>query len=221
MILESGQQPAPATSIGEPEEDVVSDPHGDRGLGGPVTRREAVTLGLGLAGGTLAMASTASQRPGLAPSESASARIRVLLDSNQPLPMSGGLTGREIAVVVAGHTHAPSLAEIPRLGAAPAVVINSGCWLRQLIPIQAHGGVPPVFLSTFVLTHVRVSLTDAAIRVELWEHPKPYRRRLNLAERMAIVGRLPALPTAQDGPRIVAPISVTEAAPPQPFVPPR
>src|SRR5215204_5373718 len=65
MILESGRQPAPATSIVEPEEDVVSDPHDDRGLGGPVTRREAVRLGLALAGGTLA---TASTRPAFATS---------------------------------------------------------------------------------------------------------------------------------------------------------
>src|SRR5215216_6312476 len=65
MILELGRQPAPATSIVEPEEDVVSDPHDDRGLGGPVTRREAVKLGLALAGGTLA---TASTRPAFATS---------------------------------------------------------------------------------------------------------------------------------------------------------
>src|SRR5215210_4652953 len=65
MILELGRQPAPATSIVEPEEDVVSDPHDVRGLGEPVTRREVVTLGLALAGGTLA---TASTRPAFATS---------------------------------------------------------------------------------------------------------------------------------------------------------
>jgi CubicO group peptidase (beta-lactamase class C family) len=84
MILESGRQPAPATSIVELEEDVVSDPHDDRGLGGPVTRREAVSLGLALAGGTLA---TASTRPAFATS------------LRQATPMAGQPGDRAEAIV--------------------------------------------------------------------------------------------------------------------------
>jgi CubicO group peptidase (beta-lactamase class C family) len=84
MILESGRQPAPATSIVELEEDAVSDPHDDRGLGGPVTRREAVSLGLALAGGTLA---TASTRPAFATS------------LRQATPMAGQPGDRAEAIV--------------------------------------------------------------------------------------------------------------------------
>ncbi|HYO31179.1 MAG TPA: metallophosphoesterase [Thermomicrobiales bacterium] len=151
-----------------------------------------------------AVSATAARLPGLAQTESSADRIRTLLDSDRPPPMGGGLTGREIAVFVSGHTHAPALEKIVRDGAGPALAVNTGCWLRQLRPVAAHFGTPPVFVSSFVLTHARVSLDRTGIRVELWEHPRPASRRLRLAERIVTLGRLlPQLP-ATAGPRVVA-----------------
>ncbi len=53
----SGQQPAPATWIVDQEEDIVGDQRDNRSLGTPLTRRDAVVLGLTVAGATLAVAS--------------------------------------------------------------------------------------------------------------------------------------------------------------------
>ena len=61
-----------------------------------------------------------------------------------------------------------------------------------------------MFVSAFVLTHVRVCRTDAGHRVELWEQPMPARRWLRLAERIVTLGRLPAVPAADAGARVVA-----------------
>ncbi len=113
------------------------------------------------------VSSTFAPLPGLGQTETSAALIGQLLDSDRPLPMGDGLTGREVGVFVSGHTHAPSLAEVPRTGAEANVVVNSGCWLRQLRPVRAHAGGPAVFVSTFVLTHVRVCLGDSSIRVDL------------------------------------------------------
>jgi CubicO group peptidase (beta-lactamase class C family) len=49
-----------AIAIAEHKEDIVSDRRANRGLGTPLTRREAVTMGLALAGGTLAARSARS-----------------------------------------------------------------------------------------------------------------------------------------------------------------
>jgi hypothetical protein len=108
--------------------------------------------------------------------------------------MDRDLPGRQIDVFVSGHTHAPSLSEIRRENGEAAIIVNSGCWLRQLHPVHAHFRGPPVFAPKFVQTHVRVYPGDSGVRVELWEHPKPARVRLRLAERIAILGRLPAQP---------------------------
>jgi hypothetical protein len=82
--------------------------------------------------------------------------------------------------------------------------VNFGCWLRQLQPIQAHFGGPTDFVSKFVQTHVTVFPSDSGVRVELWEHPKPARVRLRAAERIGILGRLPAQPAEDAKPRVQA-----------------
>jgi UDP-2,3-diacylglucosamine pyrophosphatase LpxH len=98
----------------------------------------------------------------------------------------------ELCVFVSGHTHAPSLHDFQRPGGGSGAVVNSGCWLRQLQPVPAHLRGPPVFVSRFVQTHVRVRREEGAIAVELWEHPRPFAQRLSLGERLAIAGRRPA-----------------------------
>ena len=110
----------------------------------------------------------------------------------------------EIDVFIAGHTHAPSLLELRSENGHAAIIVNSGCWLRQLQPIQAHFRGPPVFVSKFVQTHVRVFLGNSDVHVELWEHPKPARVRLRAAERIWILGRLPAQPAEDAKPRVRA-----------------
>ncbi len=128
--------------------------------------------------------------------------IRGLLTADRRPPMDRDLLGRQIDVFVSGHTHAPALSEIRRENGDVAIIVNSGCWLRQLQPIQAHFRGPPVFVSKFVQTYVRVFPRDSAIRVELWKHPKPARLRLRAAERIWILGRQPAQPADDAEPRV-------------------
>ena len=61
-----------------------------------------------------------------------------------------------------------------------------------------------MFVSKFVLTQVRVCLTDAGIRAELRARPMPARRWLRPAERIVTLGRLPAVPAADAEARVVA-----------------
>ncbi len=118
--------------------------------------------------------------------------------------MRRDLEGRGIDVFVSGHTHAPSLSELQRENGDAAIVVNSGCWLRQLQPVRAHFRGPPVFVPKFVQTHVRVSLSGSSVSVELWEHPKPSRVQLRAVERIAILGRQPAQPAEDAEPRVRA-----------------
>ena len=150
---------------------------------------------------TRTIGSVASRIPGDGPS---AGRIRALLRSEDRPPQGRGLRGREIAVFVSGHTHAPALSRVPRDDGEGAVVVNSGCWLRQLRPVPARFGGPPVYAAGFVQTHARVYLEDGRVHAELWEHPRPAPRRLRAAERLAVLGRLPAQPAPDAGPRVSA-----------------
>ncbi len=150
-----------------------------------------------------AISSVSSRLPGqdgATPLPGSSAdRIRALLKTEEHPPMDRNVRGREIDVFVSGHTHAPALSE-----ADGALIVNSGCWLRQLRPVPAHLGQPPVFVPAFVLTHARVRLDESGIRAELWQHPKPASRSLRAPERLAVLGRLPAQPAADAKPGIPA-----------------
>jgi len=52
------------------------------------------------------------------------------------------------------------------------------CFLCQLQPASPHLKSPPVFVSKFVLIHVRMLEQDGHLRAELWEQPKAARQRL-------------------------------------------
>jgi UDP-2,3-diacylglucosamine pyrophosphatase LpxH len=119
--------------------------------------------------------------------------IRRRLETGQPPPLADGLRP-EVRVFVSGHTHAPALTHFRGPTGQEGAIVNSGCWLRQLQPLPARLGVPPVFVSRFVQTHVRASLVDGTIELELWEHPRPARQRMRVAERLAVAGRLPTEP---------------------------
>ena len=131
-------------------------------------------------------------------------RIEALIRSDDDPPQRRDLPGRDVDVFVSGHTHAPALSRVPKGNGESAVVVNSGCWLRQLRPVPAHLGQPPVYVSEFVQTHVRVCLESHEVVAELWEHPKPAPRRLRAAERLAVLGRQPAQPAPHAKPRISA-----------------
>jgi UDP-2,3-diacylglucosamine pyrophosphatase LpxH len=120
-------------------------------------------------------------------------RIRRTLERREPLPMSSGGADR-VAVFASGHTHAPALTPLERPDGSRAAIVNSGCWLRQLRLVPARLGLPPVFVSRFVQTHVRVYRADGKTQVELWEHPRPSQQRIRSIERLAALGRVPAEP---------------------------
>jgi hypothetical protein len=107
-------------------------------------------------------------------------------------------------VFVSGHTHLPSLAETEREDGTRAVLVNSGCFLRQLQPITPRLKGPPVFVSKFVLTHVRVFAQGEELCVELWEQPKPAGQTLSRIERLVSAGRRPKQPPADSRPQLVA-----------------
>jgi len=130
--------------------------------------------------------------------------IRQLLEQDRPPPMAGTVEPMEIAVFVTGHTHGPAMSNLRRADGRETVIVNTGCWLRQLQPVEAWIGAPPVFVPVFVHTHVRVRSGPAGVAVELWEHPKPAERQLPWIERVAIAGRMPSQPPAAAEPRLVA-----------------
>lgn len=155
---------------------------------------------------TRTISSLAPRIPGECPNvsgaDSYGVGIRDFLQTDANPPMRRDICGREIDVFVSGHTHAPSLSHLARETGDGAVIINSGCWLRQLRPVPAHLGGPPVFVPRFVQTHARVYLGDSEVRAELWEHPKPALQRLRTAERLAVLGRLSSQPATDTKPEV-------------------
>src|SRR5918911_4457979 len=129
--------------------------------------------------------------------------VEELVKENGPFPM---LEGEEpsIDVFVSGHTHAPDLKELERSDGSKVVMVNSGCWLRQLQPVGSHLRWPPVFASKFVLTHVRVFLRGSKLHVELWEHPKPAPNALTRTENLAAWGKMPDQPAPDAKPVVFA-----------------
>jgi hypothetical protein len=153
-----------------------------------------------------AVTTLASRFPWLAPEserDREEVAIRRLLEDDRPPPMAGNASRLEIAVFVSGHTHAPAISELARADGRRTVIVNTGCWLRQLRPVDARLGAPPVFVPTFVHSHVRIRPGPDGVTVELWDHPKPAERRLPWIERAAILGRAPRQPPAAE-PRLVA-----------------
>ncbi len=133
-------------------------------------------------------------RPRYSPAEASQNKIRAILKGERRPPMNPFLDPTTIDVLVSGHTHLPSLSEVERADGRRAVMVNSGCFLRQLQPVSPHLKGPPVFVSKFVLTHVRVFVQEGALRAELWEQPKPAKQRLTRIERLLSWGRRPQGP---------------------------
>jgi Transposase len=131
-------------------------------------------------------------------------RIRGALLHDEPLPMAaGGVTPRNVAVFVSGHTHAPSSSQLLRDDETMTAIVNTGCWLRQLHPVPARFGAPHVFVPMFVQTHVRVQRSQKGVAVELWDRPKSAPRTLPWIERAAIAARMPNNPQSPTTPRLL------------------
>jgi hypothetical protein len=154
-----------------------------------------------------AVTTLASRFPWLAPGserDREAVAIRRLLEDDRAPPMAGNASRLELAVFVSGHTHAPAMSELVRADGRTTVIVNTGCWLRQLQPVPARLGAPPVFVPAFVHSHVRVRSSPGGVTVELWDWPRPAERRLPWIERAAIAGRLPPQPPLAAEPRLVA-----------------
>ena len=141
-------------------------------------------------------------RPRYSPAEVSRGKIRAILMGEHAPPMDTSVDSTTIDVFVSGHTHLPSLDEVEVAKGRRAVMVNSGCFLRQLQPVSPHLKGPPVFVSKFVLTHVRIYAQDTRLRVELWDQPKPARQRLSRIEHLLSSGRRPPQPPAGSKPRV-------------------
>ena len=130
--------------------------------------------------------------------------IRRLLEQDQPPPMAGTTAPLQLAVFVSAHTHAPAISTLVRADGRAPVIVNTGCWLRQLQPVRALLGAPAGVRVTFVHSNVRVRAGQDGLAVELWDQPKPAGRRLPWIERVAIAGRIPPKPPPDAGPRLLA-----------------
>ncbi|HEX6710303.1 MAG TPA: metallophosphoesterase [Rubrobacter sp.] len=148
------------------------------------------------------------QRPRYSPAEASKDKIREILVGEQRPPMNPSLDPTTVDVFVSGHTHLPSLSELERQNGRRCALVNSGCWLRQLQPVSPHLKGPPVFVSKFVLTHVRVFVNDDALSVELWEQPKPARQSMTRIEHLLSSGRRPPQPDPGSKPRVLASTTV-------------
>ena len=147
-------------------------------------------------------AADAGGKPHYSPAEVSRRKIEDLLRGHGRAPMDPSLDPTTVDVFVSGHTHLPSLEEVGRSDGQRVVVANSGCWLRQLQPVRPHLKGPPVYVSKFVLTHVRVYARDASLRVELWDQPKPARQSLTRLERLLSYRRRPPQPPPHAEPRM-------------------
>jgi hypothetical protein len=157
----------------------------------------------------------AARFPWLAPESERSREalaIRQLLEAGRPPPMAGDWAGPAPAVFVSGHTHAPAISELAHADGRRTVIANTGCWLRQLQPVPAWLGGPPVFVPAVVNSHVRVRCSPRGVSVELWDHPRPAERQLPMIERAAIAGRMPPQPPAAE-PRLLAQQLVARRSP--------
>ena len=144
------------------------------------------------------------QKPRYSPAASSKDKVRSVLTGETTPPMLPSVQSEEINVFVSGHTHLPSLDEVEKPDGAHAVMVNSGCWLRQLQPVSPRLKGPPVFVSRFVLTHVRVYVQGSSLRVELWEQPKPAEQQLTRIERLLSLRRRPPQPPADCKPHLRA-----------------
>lgn len=138
------------------------------------------------------------------PAEASRKKVQEVMEGDASPPMDDTIDPKGIDVFVSGHTHLPSLEEAKRPDGGKYVMVNSGCWLRQLQPVRARLKGPPVFVSKFVLTHARVFAEGGRLNVELREHPKPAKQNLTSIERLLSWRRMPDPPRPDEAPGVRA-----------------
>jgi UDP-2,3-diacylglucosamine pyrophosphatase LpxH len=164
-----------------------------------------VAVAVFIAGGRLAKRALAALELRMSgeSSDSVPDAIREVLRADGPVAMAPGIDSRDVAVFVSGHTHDPSSTTLERADGRITALVNTGCWLRQLQPIQARFGAPRVFVPVFVQTHIRVRRTERGIVVELWSQPKSAAPTLPWIERLAIAGRSPRAASDTATPHVI------------------
>lgn len=149
-------------------------------------------------------AMSSNEGPHHSRAELARSKVRAVATGAAPSPMAPDAEPLEIDVFISGHTHLPSLEEVERADGRRTVVVNSGCWLRQLQPVTPHLKGPPVFVSRFVLTYARVFVRGERLEVELCEWPKPVAQSLTRLERLLSWNLRPPQPSSDSKPRVRA-----------------
>jgi UDP-2,3-diacylglucosamine pyrophosphatase LpxH len=99
------------------------------------------------------------------------------------------LTSRDPAasVLLHGHTHQASFSRLD----GDRVSVDSGCWIRALVPVRAWLGLPPVFVPGYPCTWIEVDTSTKGVEVRLWERSVAVPRRLFAVERLLVRGKLP------------------------------
>ncbi len=149
-------------------------------------------------------AMSSGEGPHRSRAEVARSKLRAVATGAIPPPMSTFAAPLDLDVFISGHTHLPSLEVVEKTDGRSTVVVNSGCWLRQLQPVTPHLKGPPVFVSRFVLTYVRVFVRGARLEVELCEWPKPAEQSLTRLERLLSWNLRPSQPPPDSKPRVRA-----------------
>jgi hypothetical protein len=90
------------------------------------------------------------------------------------------------------------------------LAVDSGCWIRALMPVRAWLGLPPVFAPAYPCAWVEVDTSLEGVRVALWQRDVEIRRRLNLAERL--LARRPLPQVAPSPPRVLRGTTLAYAA---------
>ena len=116
-------------------------------------------------------------------------------------------------VLLVGHSHQPILATDPD----GRVVVDAGCWVRNLIAVRAWLGLPPVFAPDYTCSWAELAPTPTSTQVTLWQ------RRLAIPTHPTLLQRLvahhPLPPRTATPPTVVACASASLALPVEQLTP--
>jgi UDP-2,3-diacylglucosamine pyrophosphatase LpxH len=107
-----------------------------------------------------------------------------------------------------GHSHQAAFTHLDQ----GRVAVDSGCWIRALVPVRAWLDLPPVFVPSYPCTWIDVQTTAQGATVALWERSVAIQHRLNLVERLLTRGPLPTS-RAQPAKVIASAVLAYEPAP--------
>jgi UDP-2,3-diacylglucosamine pyrophosphatase LpxH len=107
-----------------------------------------------------------------------------------------------------GHSHQAAFTHLDK----GRVAVDSGCWIRALVPVRAWLGLPPVFVPAYPCTWIEVQTPAQGATVALWERSVAIQHRLNLVERLLARGPLPTS-RAQPAKVIASAVLAYEPAP--------